>query len=380
MDVPMEHGGRVFEYASDIGMALDDIVDFSANINPLGPPKTVWQAIREALPWIRHYPDAKQAAVKAVLSRFTGVPEAWIVCGNGAVEAMEWIVRAWQPRRLVVFDPAFAEYEVIAHRLGIPVLHWPVWTGLGASLGRMAETPVQDGDLVCFNNPHNPSGQVWRRDEWEPVMSRWLSYGARVLVDESFVDFVADTADVTALPWVGPGSRIAVVRSATKMYAIPGLRFGFAVVPPELATVIESSRDPWSVNTLAQAAAAAAYADGNFLEETRRWLEVEHEFLRRAWSGLPGVQRYDTKVNFYLVRMASVMHAEMLARRLAQEGMFVRSCASFRGLDGTYLRIAIKRRSENERLVMAVKAYLERSDVAILCSARQPGSDGAPTC
>jgi hypothetical protein len=132
-------------------MALDDIVDFSANINPLGPPETVWRAIREALSWIRRYPDAKQAAVKAVLSRFTGVPEAWIVCGNGAVEAMDWIVRAWQSRRLVVFDPAFAEYEVIAHRLGIPVLHWPVWTRLGASLGRMAEMPVQDGDLVCFN-------------------------------------------------------------------------------------------------------------------------------------------------------------------------------------------------------------------------------------
>jgi threonine-phosphate decarboxylase len=138
-------------------------------------------------------------------------------------------------------------------------------------------------------------------------MSRWLSCGAWVLVDESFVDFVADTADVTALPWVGPGSRIAVVRSATKIYAIPGLRFGFAVVPPELATVIESWRDPWSVNTIAQAAAAAAYADGNF-EETRRWLEIEHDFLKRAWGGLPGVHRYDSQVNFYLIRMSSVIH------------------------------------------------------------------------
>lgn len=357
--MPATHGGQVHEWARMHSRDVNEVLDFSANIHPFGPPDGVWQAIHTALPQIRHYPDASHRRVREVLGRRLSVDPERIVCGNGAVEAMECVLRVWRPRRVVVLEPAFAEYAAIARRLGILVVSVTMWTEPtyrhGPSLRAAAAAPIRPGDVVCFNHPHNPSGVAWPRSAWEGLVRAWLDAGAFVLVDESFMDFLADEAEYTALA-LGEHPRLAVVRSATKIFAIPGLRFGYAVVSPDVARRVAEERDPWSVNTLAQAAAAAAYLEDEFLRETRHWLAQERARLDAAWrEALPAWDRLPGQVNFYTVRLPSQAMARAMARRLAEQGILVRLCGSFTGLSDAVWRLAIRSPEENDRLLDALR-------------------------
>ncbi|MCL6636387.1 MAG: threonine-phosphate decarboxylase CobD [Alicyclobacillus sp.] len=346
------HGGRVYEYALASGREWQDVLDFSANINPLGPPESVLQAIVEALPQIRHYPDAHHTQVRAVLAKRYQVPPDSLVCGNGASEVLELAVRQLQPCRVWVCEPAFAEYALAAQRLRVPVARVAIhWTERGTELPwDELDRVVRPGDAVILNNPHNPTGGCWPLMSWWPVLERWLATGVGVVVDESFADFLPDEYEFSLLASPVLHPRLWVVRSATKMYALPGLRFGFAVTHPQTAAAVAAVRDPWSVNQLAQVAAAAAYQDHAFVTQTRIWLQAEHAWAAQTWGNWKKVQWYPPSVNFFLIRLRDASDAERLQAGLASHGVFVRSCHNFHGLDSSYLRIALKAHADNERL------------------------------
>ncbi|MCL6600380.1 MAG: threonine-phosphate decarboxylase CobD [Alicyclobacillus macrosporangiidus] len=356
------HGGRVYDYARESGRRVEDIVDFSANINPLGPPASVLEAILRAMDGIRHYPDPEQRAVRQVLAETFGLPgPEWVFCGNGAAEVLDLFLRALGPRRVFLFDPAFAEYEAAARRCGVTVVRLPlpdvgVWPRAGAAGGTPPEPAP--GDLVILNHPHNPTGRLWTRADLAEVVVPLAAAGVFILVDESFMDFRWDERDRTALPLALAHERVVVIRSATKMYSIPGLRFGFGVANPEWVGRIQRDRDGWSVNHLAQAAAAAAYRDEAFREETWRWLQEEQAFVARTWGRVPGMRLHAPGANFFLLRLEAPADVEDLLAAWAAEGMYVRRCDSFRGLDGRHLRVAIRRREENRRLWEAFVRWL----------------------
>ncbi|WP_067934314.1 cobyric acid synthase [Alicyclobacillus kakegawensis] len=358
------HGGRIEDYMEDTGLAETEIVDFSANINPLGPPRSVQAAIADALPSVRHYPDIHQRQVRRVLSERFQVGEECILCGNGASEVIDLFFRALRPARVHLVEPAFAEYARFARRSGADI---HVLTAASELLaGRLEpvlkrlDAAVRPGDAVVLNNPHNPSGRFFFRSVWEPFVLDWAERGVWVLCDESFLDFRKDGDAHSAIHLSAQTRRLVTVRSATKVYAMPGLRFGFGVAHPDTVRRLEAGRDPWSVNRLAQAAAAAAYQDDSFLQETWRWLAEEQDFLAARWGREADWRWYAGDANFFLVRWndASV---EGLLVYLQRQGLFLRSCANFPGLGPNFLRIAVRSRPENERLWQAVTSYLHSS-------------------
>ncbi|MDQ0189099.1 aminotransferase class I/II-fold pyridoxal phosphate-dependent enzyme [Alicyclobacillus cycloheptanicus] len=358
-----QHGGRVYDYARALGVPLHDIMDFSANINPLGPPDSVMKAVLRALDEIRHYPDASARAVKTVLVRKYGVAPAQLLCGNGASEVLDLLFRAILPRRTFVLEPAFSEYRAAAHRSASVVKSVPLPLESGGSLP-LAEIDrqVRAGDMVVINNPHNPTGKVWPRTQWHPWVVDWNRRGVFVLFDESFIDFLPEPLPYTALPEAARLDHLLVVRSATKMYAIPGLRFGFAVGAAPLFAKIERERDGWSVNHLAQAAAAAAYQDTDFERKTWAWLAAAHQQVGTFWRGRPEVAFFPPSVNYFLVKFQDMQCSGRIQTGLRRLGMFVRPCSDFAHLDGRYIRIAIRSPEENHRLQEAVLTLLLGQD------------------
>ena len=355
-----EHGGRVYEFARAFGRDMDDVRDFSAGINPFGPPPFVLRAIAEALPRIRHYPDESHAAVKQALSERLAVPRQRLVCGNGATEAMELTVRALAPRRVLLFEPAFSEYAAIARRCGAAVRSLDLRVDARATAADLpVPDDVEEGDLVIVNNPHNPTGVRWTSEQWGSAAMKWERRGAFTLFDESFIDFLEDAAECTALQGGEPSSRRIVVRSLTKMYTIPGLRFGYAVVPVAVAQRVEDNRDPWSVNVLAQAAAVAALQEGfGFERGTRERMREERAYVQGAWGMHRDVVLYAPTANFFLIRL-SPSCAERVLQGAAAQGALLRDCASFSGLGKGHLRIAIRRREDNVWLWEIVRNLLD---------------------
>ncbi|WAH36147.1 pyridoxal phosphate-dependent aminotransferase [Alicyclobacillus dauci] len=344
------HGGRIYEYAERMGVAPNDILDFSANINPLGPPDSVMAAIHDALHGVVHYPDSRHQTLKQVLAASFGIenPHA-IFVGNGASEVIDLTIRAVSPNRVFVFEPAFSEYHAAAHRAGAQLIQLSLSEEIGDTVRTATPRPTLN-DMVIINNPHNPTGMSWGKSELMDVIAYLCSIGVLVMVDESFMDFRWDHHQLSVIENVMQWPTLVVIRSATKMYSIPGLRFGSGIAHPDLVRRIEQHRDKWSVNHLAQAAAIAAYQGHEFVRRTWDWLQVEQEYICGTWGNAPWVRLYPPSVNYFLVQLDDRLNPDDIRIRLENEGIFVRWCAQFENLTPHHMRIAIKLRPENERL------------------------------
>lgn len=355
------HGGRVYEYAEIGGIPVNAVSDFSANLHPLGPPKSVLEAIQSSLRLIQHYPDERQQHVKKVLSERFMVPIESLVCGNGASEVMELIFRTIKPRRTWILDPAFSEYEAIARRTRSKIMRLSLWQDetFVLPIAKLSRC-VKAGDLVVMNTPHNPSGCHFRKKRWFESITTWTGRGVDVLLDESFLDFLEDDESESCMRESVHNTHLHTVRSATKIFAMPGLRFGFAVLHPDLARRVNRDRDGWSVNALAQVAAAVAYQDQTWLPQTHSWLRDVRHFAHRTWGTHPFIQMFPSAVNFFLIRLESNNCSRTIQRELQRHGQFVRNCESFQGLGPAYMRIALRTETENQKLWEVFSSLLNR--------------------
>lgn len=377
------HGGRVHQYTASTGVSWNNVIDFSANINPLGPPASVLSVLRESLSVIRHYPDTSHTEVKNVLAQHFQVNPDEILCGNGASEVIDLLLQSLQPTRVVVLDPAFSEYRHSAERHRIPVLSAALF-GIGEDLEDTSERTIRSsfgtwlsqplklplhkldanlrsGDLLFINSPHNPTGACIATREWLRNAKEWQERGVQVVVDESFLDFLLDESDYTAIHHAVESKALFVIRSATKFYALPGLRFGFAIGPSRHIQGIERMRDGWSVNQLAQIAAVVAYQDTRFQQDTWRWLHAEQEHVKQLWSKVSGVNLYMGKVNFFLLQFQRPEMSTRLEQHLQHQGILIRNCINFRGLEPGAYRIAIRAEAENHLLFQEVVSFMEET-------------------
>lgn len=361
MDVkPAVHGGQIHRASRDLGVPLSRILDFSANINPLGPPETVRRALVQALDDIRFYPDATQAEAKCVIADRYQVPEANVLISNGATEAIDLVLRAWNPSRVWVLEPAFSEYRAAALRNRLAVVSVPLeYPGFTAPWDRLIEE-TRPGDCVIWNNPHNPSGRHVQRSGFATPLQALAERGVAVLIDESFMDFLPDAAENTAVSEaVQPGSGVVVVRSLTKFLAIPGLRLGYAIADRSWVERVESLRDRWSVSHLAQVAGAVGLQDQVFRDDTVHWLCREQQRIDAVWGPSALYQRYPTSVNFFLMRWTDAERSRRLSQVLFHRGILVRLCQDFSGLGLAYWRVAIRSPAENDAFHAAVQEILQ---------------------
>lgn len=348
------HGGDVLAAAARWGLDPSAILDFSANINPLGPPRSVRRAARRALYGIAQYPEPFSRRLRTALAHRHRVPEDAVLVGNGAAEVIHLLARLAAGRRVAVPVPGFAEYGRAARGVGAAVVPMPV-TGTFATIPARPALPtdqgpaLQAGDLRFLCNPHNPTGLLLPP---EGVLRVVDATTALVVVDEAFIDLTDEGEQGSVIAHVLHHRNLVVVRSLTKFFAMPGLRVGYAVAPPELVARLDAGRDPWSVSALAQAAALAAVADEAYARRTREWVRRERAFLARELARLPGYTVESPSANFILARGPEPVWS--IQSRLGPRGILVRDCRSFDGLTEHHVRLAVRSRADNRKLVEAL--------------------------
>ncbi|GIM47391.1 threonine-phosphate decarboxylase [Collibacillus ludicampi] len=355
MDV-MKHGGDVFRYCKESGLKREEIVDFSANINPLGPPPLVMRVLQERLFSIYDYPDPHCRELRHIISRRWEISDECICIGNGAAELIFLVMRVLQPKRLLTVAPTFREYEQAARLEGavIEKVHLLMEEGADFPLDEFVQK-IADVHMVVLANPNNPTGQCIKKEALDAILETAAVHGVYVLLDEAFLDFVADESERTQIRHVESYPNLIVIRSMTKFYAIPGLRVGYACATREMIRKMREHQVPWSVNSLAQIAAISAFSDESFHEKTLRWLQEERELMQSELS-VRGYDVFPSDTNFLLVRH-SCFDIEKEWKRLAEKGIFIRDCRSFTGLDSRYFRIAIRTREENLQLLRYLPVF-----------------------
>ena len=353
------HGGRVFEAARRWGMDPDKVLDFSANINPLGPPQGVLSAIENALTPVslRVYPDA-HAFVSALADKNRLMPDE-IVVGSGAASLIFAVIHSLAPKRVLVLEPGFGEYAHASAAVKADVTFWLLTEEIGfspnfASLIRAIKN--RQFDLVILNSPHNPTGALYPRDALLSLIDAAEENNVAVLIEEAFIDY-APQASLVSL--AATKSHLIVLRSLTKFYAIPGVRIGYAVSNAKLAAKIKGQIDPWSVSTVALEAGRAARYEDEFDAESRCVNAVAREEFERALVGI-GLDVLPATANFLLAKLPDGS-GEDLQRGLESELILIRRCDSFHGLGDAYIRLAVRSRSDNLRLVSLIEEFLKES-------------------
>jgi threonine-phosphate decarboxylase len=348
------HGGDVYHLARSLGIKLAELLDFSANINPLGFPPGLTEAVQEAMHEIVHYPDRRCLALRQDLAAYHHLTPEEILVGNGSTELLYLVARTLKPRRGLIVTPAFSEYEHALTVAGVPVAFQA--TSEAHHFAMHEVFAAQAGDLVFLAHPASPSGVLLDPELLVAVAARLDAAGAYLLLDEAFIDFVEEASFKSHLSRF---PRLMILRSFTKFFGIPGMRLGCLLAVPELVTRLAAAQEPWSVNTMAQVMGRACLADREYMARTRTLIAQERKILLDRLAALPGLTLFPSAANYLLVKLnqpgatTAKLREQMLAHRIA-----IRDASNFRGLDERFFRIAVRGREENGRLLQALQECL----------------------
>ncbi len=348
------HGGHLRRLAERAGRKAEEMLDFSANINPLGPPPSLRAAISRTLDQVVHYPDPDCAELVQTLADNYGVSSDQIVVGNGSTEILYALARSFRRARAVIPVPSYTDYADASRLAGMEVETISLEEASGFALDWCRfEGHLRGDDVVFLGQPNNPTGLAFD----EAVFGQFAAGhpGTVFVVDEAFAGFVEGLGSLTE----GIAANIVVLRSLTKFYAIPGLRLGAAVAPVEMARSIRAQIPPWSVNSLAQAVGTAALGDVRYAQKTRQFVARQREKLKEGLSDIAGLRVYPSCANYLLLSLErNRLNAAQLAERLLQEGIAIRVCNNFEGLDGRFFRVAVRQEQDNTRIVEALRTLL----------------------
>lgn len=351
------HGGDVDAAARCAGFDAGEIIDFSASINPLGPPSSARTAFINSYQKVSRYPDPYGETLKQALAKRHGLQSAELLVGNGSTQLIYLLCTALRPRTALIVGPAFSEYANALALAGANIrsISLTVDSGFQFSTEKLLAVWEKDCDVLLLATPNSVTGQLIPKAEIENIARLALIRKSFVVIDEAFMDFVEDES-VKMLVRRNPF--LIVLRSLTKYYALPGLRLGYLIGEADRVAQLAAYQEPWSVNGPAISVALGCLADVAFEAKTERWLEREREFLFDSLRTLKGLYPFPSQANFLLVKIVKHgVDALQLRSFLLRKKFLIRACNSFSELGGDYFRVAVRQRKDNRRLLAALSAW-----------------------
>ena len=391
-----EHGGA--------GNATGVVCDFSVNTNPLGMPEGVRRALAEQIDNFSCYPEPHSDSLITALAKHYGISGEWVVCGNGAVELLYKAVSVIRPKTALLAAPCFSEYEkaLLENRCQIRYYHRAEENAF--LIAEDFLDAMEGVELIILCEPNNPTGSMTDPALLQNILLKAQQAQTAVILDECFLDFVSETdyrpwqemacrQGKSGMEMAGSediidgeevidseimggirrasedievsysrlygideafGDRIVVIKAFTKLYAMAGLRLGYAVsCNREWMQALKNTGPCWNVSVPAQAAGLAALSQTRYVEETRRLIKTEREYLMEALLE-EGYTVYPSLANFILLSVDREAGKQM-EEALYREGLFIRNAANFEGLHEGFYRIAVQTHANNEKLLQILK-------------------------
>lgn len=334
------HGGDIYRNQVQL--------DFSVNVNPLGMPEGMEEALHRAVEHCGQYPDIRAQRLREAVSGMLSVPPEYLVFGSGASELFMAAVHALRPRRSVIPVPSFYGYEYAAQAAGGEILYYPLKEEKDfLPQEDLQELLTGETSLLFLANPNNPTGKRIPLSQLRELIRTCGDRGITVVLDECFIEFCGQ--EYSLLPELGDYDNLLLVRAFTKICAIPGVRLGYLVCSnPVLSERIRRQLPEWNLSVFAQAAGIVCAGQEAFIRRTAAYVKAERQLLARQLEEL-GLRVFPGEANFILIRSEKDLYGELLKR-----GILIRDCGNFRGLTRGYYRLAVKSRQDNERLRKAI--------------------------
>ncbi len=347
------HGGDIYSHKSN----GESLLDFSANINPLGIAENVKEAMINSLSKAEAYPDPLCRELTAKLSKHLSVNAEHIIFGNGAADVIFRLIFALKPKKVLMPSPTFSEYSEAVKAVGGSVNYYPLKEENGFEIEADIISFIdKDTDIVFICNPNNPTGVLTDKSIIKKVLNRCRECGSILLLDECFNDFLKDAEENSLIKEIEEYKNLFILRAFTKIYAIPGIRLGYGICSDkELINKVYSSGQSWSVSVVAQEAGVSCIGLDEYIKETVALVEKEREYLKSELLKL-GFTLYNSKANYIFFKNPYKID---IKSELVLRDILIRSCANYIGLDDSFYRIAVKNHEQNKRLVESLEEIIK---------------------
>lgn len=342
------HGGNIYRFERE----GKDVLDFSSNINPLGVPQKFINIAKENFDKLTNYPDPYYIELREKIGEHNSVTKENIIVGNGATEILFLYMRAVKPKKVLVLAPCFSEYERALKSVGAQIEYFELKEKNNfypdiQTLKKKLEG--QHYDLFLFCNPNNPTGQLIKFDDVKDLAAICKKQDMKIFIDEAFIEFVENWKEKTAA--LLKNKDVFIMRAFTKFFAIPGLRLGYGIsFDEELMNKLQAEKEPWSVNTFANLAGLVMLDDKDYIKKSEKWVAEEKNFLYKELSKNKNLKVYKSECNFLLIKLLTTTSQE-IQTKLLEKNILVRDASNFQFLDESYIRVAVKDREKNLKLI-----------------------------
>lgn len=350
----LKHGGERRLFSEKFEIPEREILDFSSNINPLGPPDSVREMFESLAEELQVYPDPDALEFRREVARHFPIFSENVIAGNGAAELLDLILRFLHPKRALLIEPTFLEYRRLLNLQGAQIRSISLREKDSFHFSPAEVQNALSGvDVAILAHPNNPTGTRLSKEALQHLLGEAKRRNIFMVLDEAFIDW---TPELSMAKEVRDDSFFFTIHSLTKFFALPGIRIGYGLGSRKLIEKLAAVQVPWSCNRLAQRLGTVALRDEKFAKDSREWLVAERDWLEACLREIPWLKVYPSAANFLLIRYAPMPEGRSLVQEVGKQGIYLRDLSEFPGLGPTYFRIAVRGREENIRLIEALKS------------------------
>lgn len=353
------HGSDLEKIEKVYGIPKEQIVSFSANVNPLGISPKLKQALSKKIDVITTYPDREYTNLRTAISEYVGIDKDYIIVGNGSTELISIFLQIKCPKKAIIIGPTYSEYEREITLGGGSCLYYPLKEAedFRLDVSNFLEQLNESIDLIVICNPNNPTSSSISQKDMKTILDTCKLYDIFVMVDETYVEFADNYNEITSIPLTRYYNNIIILRGVSKFFAAPGLRLGYAITGnQDLIRIINQRKNPWTINSLAEAAGELMFTDTDYIHQTKQLISSERTLIFEHLSKNPRYKVYPPSGNFILVQILDEhLTSQDLFEKAIKKGYMIRDCSSFPFLDNKFIRFCIMNPEDNDKLIAVLE-------------------------
>lgn len=359
------HGGNVKSLAQRSGCPINEIIDMSCNLNPLGPPSGLEDYLMENIREIRSLPEPDAGEMVRKFAGYHDIDHKRVMAGNGTTSFIYTIPAALKSKHLLIAGPSYADYRdgCIMHNTAFSFCLAEKKLLFQPDLSKISELisdKKNEIDTVIICNPNNPTGTLVQKSNIIELLEKHPD--TFFVIDESYLPFVDNAEEISLTAETG-FPNLMVLSSMSKIFRIPGLRTGFLSAHPDIVENFMKYYQPWSVNALAQAAVIYLLENrdktDSFIKKSRKFIKKEKQLFYDSLSSCSGIRLFASETYFIIAELLNDITADKVCRIVGDEKILIRNCANFHGLSDRFVRFSLKERKINMKLAGILKKIEE---------------------